>query len=104
MQQFISELEDSRQTLCAEAARLTADERRDESDLMKIRANVYGICVSILRAVGMEKGRERICGLQSIWETALEAARTHNDPEKAFIEEVKLEALGGILKRLSEVA
>lgn len=103
MKQFISELEEGEQALRAEAARLAADERRDEGNLTKIRANVYGICASVIRTVGMEKGTERLHGLHSIWETALETARAHSDAEKALIEEVKLETLGGILKRLREV-
>lgn len=87
----------------AEGSKLTADDRRDEGNLTKIRANVYGICATILRAVGMEKGSERILGLRDTWETALIAARTHHDAEKVLVEEVKLEAMEDILKKLNEV-
>lgn len=87
----------------AEGSRLTADDRRDEANLTKIRANVYGICATILRAVGMEKGSERILGLRDTWETALITARTHHDAEKVLVEEVKLEAVEDVLQKLNEV-
>lgn len=87
----------------AEASRLAAEDRRDEGNLTKIRANVYGICATILRAVGMEKGSERILGLRDTWETALIAARAHHDAEKVLVEEVKLDAMEDILKKLNEV-
>lgn len=103
MKTIVDYLEEQTAFWTAEGRKLTADDRRDEGNLTKIRANVYGICATVLRAVGMEKGGERILGLRDTWETALIAARTHHDAEKVLVEEVKLEVIGDVLKKLNEV-
>lgn len=86
-----------------EGSRLAADDRRDESDLTKIRVNVYGICKSVLQVLGHEKGTEKLAGLRASWEKALEIARSHHDEGKALIEEIKLETLSEIMKVINEV-
>lgn len=103
MKTIVDYLEERAAFWTAEGSRLNADDRRDEGNLTKIRANVYKICATVLRAVGMEKGSERILSLRDTWETALIAARVHHDAEKVLVEKVKLEAMEDVLKKLNEV-
>lgn len=96
MERFMAYLEDGEARLRQESRRLAADERGDEGDLAKIRANVYGICRSVFQTLGAERGRAKLAELKNAWETALSAAREHGDVKKAVIEEIKLETLAEI--------
>lgn len=85
-----------------ESARLASDERRDEGDLAKIRANVCGICKAVLQTLPADKAREKLHELCRLWGAAREKAMAHDDRQKAVIEEVKLKTLNEICKRLGE--
>ena len=100
MKQFMAYLDSKADFYRQESRRLAADDRRDEGDLAKIRANMYGICKSVFQVQGKEKAQVVLTGLQSEWETSLAAAREHNDGKKAAIEEIKLETLREICARL----
>ena len=39
---------------------LIATERKDEANLQKIRANIYGICLTVVRVVAKEKNGEEL--------------------------------------------
>lgn len=93
-------LDDRAERLRRESVRLAADDRKDEGDLTKIRANVYGICKSVYQVLDGEKARAKLGALHDSWETALAAARDYNDLKKASIETIKLETLDEILALL----
>lgn len=82
---------------------LAADGRQDESSLTKVRVNVYGICKTLLQVQKREKGAVQIGRLKCTWEQALEEARVHGDFRKMLIEEIKLETVGEVLKKLGVV-
>lgn len=106
MEQLLRFLEDGEARLRQESRHLAADERGDEGDLSKIRANVYGICRSVLETLGPERGSAKLAELKSVWEAALSTAREHGDVKKAVVEEIKLETLaeiGGALERTEGV-
>ena len=103
MEQFIAFLEDGEARLRQESSSLAADERGDEGNLAKIRANVYGICRSVLQTLGPEKGSAKLAELKSAWETALSTAREHRDVKRAVIEEIKLGTLAEIGTELDRV-
>lgn len=96
MEQFMAYLDEKAEFMRQESRRLTADDRRDEGDLAKIRANVYGICKSVFQVLDAEQANRKLAGLKGEWETSLAAARAHGDTKKAAIEEIKLETLGEI--------
>lgn len=96
MEQLMAFLEGGEARLRRESRRLAADQRGDEGDLAKIRANVYGICKSVFQTLGFERGKVKLTELKSAWEAALSAAREHGDVKKAVIEEIKLDALAEI--------
>ncbi len=86
-----------------EGRKLTADDRRDEGDFAKIRANVYGICKSVLQVQDSGKAKAILNGLYDTWSKNLEIARAHDDVKQAVIEEIKLGTLTEILRKLEEV-
>jgi len=103
MEQFMIYLEEQAARLREEGRQLAADDRRDEGDLSKIRANVYGICKSVLQVQGSEKAKTILTGLHGTWSKNLEIAREHDDVKQAVIEEIKIETLSEILRKLEEV-
>jgi len=102
MEQFMAYLDEKAAFYRQESRRLTAGDRRDEGDLAKIRANVYGICKSVFAVLDEDKAKAKLAGLSCEWETSLVAAREHNDMKKAIIEEIKLEALSEISAQLQK--
>lgn len=82
---------------------LIADDRVNEGNFEKIRANVYEIFKTILSAA------EKVCGkdgsarkrfflekaeqIPASWVTSYEKARQHEDTEKMHIESIKLDTI-----------
>ena len=103
MKQFLAYLDDKAAQLRVESVQLSADDCRDESNLTKIRANVYGICKSVLQVQGIGKAKVILTGLHDTWSKNLEMARVHDDAKQAIIEETKLETLAEIQEALEGV-
>ena len=82
---------------------LTADGRKDEGDLMAVRANVYGICKSVLQVLDREKAVQKLNGLHTEWTAALQQAEEHGDARGTVVGENKLAALTEIMEKLKEV-
>ena len=93
-------LDERAERLRAESLRLVADDRKDEGDLAKIRANVYGICKSVYQVLDEERAWTKLGELRESWETARNAARGHDDLQKAVIESIKLDTLAEITELL----
>ena len=103
MEKFMTYLDEQAARLREKSSRLTADHRRDEGDLAKIRANVYGICKAVLQVLDSGKAKTKLTELHSIWSKNLEMARAHNDVKQTVVEEIKLETLSEIISKLKEV-
>ena len=90
------------------AQALLADERADESNFEKVRANVYDIFRTMLSvAAATGKGDadavrrfflQKTEQLPAAWRASLEKANEHGDAAKAQIETIKLETLEEIKK------
>lgn len=102
MKQFMAYLDSKADFYRQESRRLTEDDRRDEGDLVKIRANVYGICKSVFQVLDTPKAVCKLDGLRNEWETSRRAAQVHGDGKKAAIEEIKLETLAEIQAELQK--
>ena len=100
MNQFMAHLDQKADFYREESRRLAADDRRDEGDLAKIRANVYGICRSVFQVLSAEDAMRKLNGLSSEWETSRLQALDHGDEKKAAIEAIKLETLAEIRAEL----
>lgn len=100
MEEILLWLEERAAARLRESRSLTADDRGDEGDLAKIGANVYGICKSIIQAVGIDRTGERLAGLHTIWSEKLEQALAHEDARQVAVEKIKLDALAEVQRRL----
>ncbi len=95
---------DEQITICKQRSELfAADDRMDEGNMEKVRANVYDIFKTILSVA------EKVCGEDNLaiknfllqkaeqipanWATAYEKARQHEDVEKMHIESIKLDTI-----------
>lgn len=102
METFQIWLDEQAACLREESKKLTADDRRDEGNLVKIRANVYEICKSVLQVLDRGKAKAKLTELHDTWSKSLEMARGHDDVRQTVIEEIKMETLAEILSKLEE--
>ncbi len=96
----------------AAAAALNADNRADEAVFEKIRMNVFDIFRTVYNAGEKASGsdpekqvdflRKRLEEIPSNWRTTLETARSHGNSEKAHIEQLKLDVVAEIQRKMSE--
>ena len=89
----------------AEISRLTREDRRDEADMVRIRLNVANIVKSVLEATNREDASgttalRKLTGIAETWRKHRGEADAHGDAEAAAIEDVKLSAMAGWLKRM----
>ena len=103
MEKFMAYLDEQAARLREESGKLAADHRKDEGDLTKIRANVYGICKSVLQVLDRGKAKAKLTELHDTWSKNLDVVRGHGNVKQAVIEEIKLETLAEIVKKLEEV-
>lgn len=96
----------------AAAAALNRDNRADEGVFEKIRMNVFDIFRTVYTAGGRVSGGDvekqlaflskRLEEIPSSWNAALEVALDHGNSEKAHIEQVKLDAVAEIRRKVTE--
>ncbi len=100
MDQFL----DNQIKLCRQQEKdLQEDDRRDEANFQKIRANVYDIFRTVLSAAQKagnddpKKIRQffllKTEQIPANWKTAYEAAKLHDDTERMVVEELKLNTI-----------
>lgn len=101
---------DSRISDCGRRMKaLLADDRADEANFEKIRANVYDIFRTILSVAVRtckEEGIEvffmsKLQQLPKSWEASYELAENHGDVEKMEIERIKLDAVREIREKFA---
>ena len=94
----------------AEIAALTAEGRKDDADLAKVRTNIYDVCRTVTQALANRPGAgtdavaAQLERFRNVWGAALEKAKQHNDVGAAAVEETKLAALEDAAARFREVA
>jgi len=101
MKEFMMYLNSAIETAGKKEQELICTERKDEANLQKIRANIYGICRTVLEVSAKSKSgnelvkeyTEKLDNLPKNWLESYEKAKLHNDVEKLLIEETKLEVL-----------
>lgn len=90
---------------------LITTDRKDEANLQKIRANIYGICRTIFEVVSKTKNGEelreeyanKLDNLPKNWVESYERAKQHNDVTKILVEETKMEALCEVKEKFEEL-
>lgn len=99
---------------CRQRGRLLAeDDRTDEANFEKIRANIYGIFKTILsvaeRMWGDDERAKRDFFSQKAqqipagWEDSYEKAKQNGDPAKMHIERIKLDTIGEIREMCAQI-
>lgn len=92
---------------------LAVDDRMDEANIEKVRANIYNIFKTILSVA------EKVCGTDDVakkhfflqkaeqipenWSAAYENAKKHGDAEKMLIESTKLDTIQEIKDKFIQV-
>lgn len=107
MDQFIRYLEEERNRLEAKEAELCADGRKDESDMEKVKFNVYGMCLAIYQTVKRQSTPETLSGVYlkrleefpRKWEDSLKKAEEYGDGKRILVEQAKLQTLQEVRSR-----
>ena len=111
MNDFMMYLNNSIETANKKEQELIATERKDEANLQKIRANIYGICRTVIQVVAKEKyGKElwqeyvrRLDNISKNWVKSYEKAKEYNDVEKILIEETKFQVLNEVKEKIQNL-
>ena len=106
MNEFISYLNLAIEKAEKKEQELIATERKDEANLQKIKANIYGVCRTVFGVVSKTSTGEalkvdyvkRLDNISRTWVESYERAKQHNDVEKILVEEIKLD----VIKKVKE--
>ncbi|MDE7095670.1 MAG: hypothetical protein K2O23_04195 [Anaeroplasmataceae bacterium] len=92
---------------------LVEDDRMDEGNFEKIRANVYEIFKTILFVAGKVCGDndlakkkfflEKVEQIPTSWKDSYEKAKEHGDVEKMYIERIKLDTIQEIKNNFMKI-
>ncbi len=102
---FINYLDQRISSIQEDTLRLIADDRRDEANFEKIRANIFQIVKTMLQAsarISQEESERvgfleaKLALFQETWEGYLRKAKEHRDDLKIVQEQTRLEALAEI--------
>lgn len=104
MKKFIEYIDKSVEVLQQEEKLLAATDRKDESNLVKIRINVYGICKSVYQVFAQSKAGEvlkrtyleKLDSLAVGWQEAKNKAQEFEAADKVVIEDIKLQVLSEV--------
>ena len=110
MEQFISFIEKSVTKLQQEEKELNLSDRKDESNLVKVKINIYGVCKTILEVVTNTNSPDtvkdayvnKLTNMLHTWQESFEKAKKYNDVTKLVIEEIKLQTLEEICNKFVE--
>lgn len=104
---FFAFLDERKNATMEEVQSLAKDNRKDESNTLKAKANIYDIFKAIWGASERMAGDDfktdflvRVDNICGPWEKSLEVAREHNDTAKIVIEEAKLAAVKEIKNKI----
>lgn len=85
----------------ARRKQLWDDDRRDEANFEKIRADVYDIFKTVLTVVEKDAFLKKLVQIPSSWEKAYAQAEGRGDAERMHIEKLKLDAVAEIKAMVS---
>lgn len=101
--EFLEYLELSLKSSEEEIKELSGEDRNDEANHAKVKANIFQIFKTVFLGVANQKAlnkeevknlfQAKMESIPSNWKKSLENARTFDDMEKAMIEEIKLQTL-----------
>ena len=112
MDELMKELKAKVAEAARSAAGLTAEDRKDDANLEKIRGNVYGIFVSVLQAAEKQSTDEaarralfegNLERIPSGWRVARQKAEERGDTVRLVQEDVKLAAIDEVWQAYREL-
>ena len=111
MNHFSKYIDEAVEQLQQEENYLASTDRKDESNLVKIQINGYGICKTIYQVFAKTKAGnvlkdaylEKLDSLAAGWQEAHEKAKEFDAVEKAVIEEIKLQTIDDIRNHFIEL-
>ena len=111
MNEFVMYLNNAIEAANKKEQELIATERKDEANLQKIRANIYGICLTVVQVVAKEKSGEalwtdyinRLDNISKSWVESYEKAKAHQNVEKILIEETKFQVLNEVKEKIQKL-
>ena len=111
--QFLEFLDASIQLTQDKEKELILDDRKDDADHLKVKANIFNVFKTIFIAITSKEdlGEEEIKlsflkKLETIpanWKTSYENAKAYNDVEKILIEEIKLLTVDEIQEKFLKI-
>lgn len=110
--EFFEFLDMKRQETLSESMKLEKDDRKDESNILKAKANIYEIYKSLWNAAKnisaeqegfVEAYHHKTATIPAVWKASLEKAKDNNDTYKILIEEAKLSAVAEINEKFARM-
>lgn len=101
MDVFLSFLNEKTKQLKAEEQALRESCRKDESNIVKVKINICGMCTAIYRTVLRQCKKEelketylrRLDEFPDNWKRSCEKAQKYHDMKKVLVEQAKLETM-----------
>ena len=108
---FYEFLEERKSQVQAEVNELAAQDRTDESNILKAKFNIYDIANAVLGASSKSSPEDKLKeaflktfgNISRQWKRAQEQAKAHDDSYKILIEEAKFSAVTEILDKVNEL-
>ena len=110
--EFFEFLDSRKQEVLSEAAALVKDDRKDESNILQAKANIYDIFKALWTASknttsdldGFKAAfLNKAAAIPSAGEGSLAKAKEHNDTFQVLIEEAQLSAVAAIKGKFAEM-
>ena len=109
--EFYSFLDEKKTQVLEEVKSLAAEDRMDESNILKAKANIYDICKAVFGVAAKGASGDglkaeflaKFGNITGQWEASLAKAKEHDDTHKILIEEAKFSAVSEIKEKLEEM-
>lgn len=112
-EEFMIFLNNEKKESLERAAKLTADDRRDDANQCKIEANIYDIFATLYQMAWQQAGgdavkadamfREKARVIPDSWRASLESAREHNDVAKVLSGQTKMAVAELVMRKYDEL-
>lgn len=109
--EFYAFLDERKAKVLEEVKTLAAEDRTDESNILKAKANIYDICRAVFGVAAKGASEDslkaefltKFGNITGQWTAALEKAKEHDDTHKILIEEAKFSAVSEIKEKIEEL-
>ena len=104
-------LDEKKAQVLSEVKELASQDRMDESNVLKAKANIYDICKAVFGAAAQKSTDDTVKAaflstfgnITGQWQKSLDQAKAHDDSYKILIEEAKFSAVSEILEKIEDL-